>query len=341
MSNRPLSRAWHLASRPDGLIRPENFALRESRAPTPGEGQALVRIIYVSLDPTDRIWASAREQYMTPVDIGEVMRSVALGVVTESNQPGLKPGDIVYGLLGWQDYVLVDKRSPVMKVERRPGVPLTAQLGLTGFIGITAYVGVIDILKPKPGETMVVTTAAGAVGSIAAQIGKIMGCRVVGVTGSDAKCRWLLDELQLDAAINYKTENVEAALRRHCPKGIDTVFENVGGAQLDASLALVNHFARIAVCGLISTYNTEAAVPGPSRFTQVLMHRLLIKGFIGGDHPERFAEAQDALAKWHQEGRMAYRVHIEDGFEAIPHAVNLLFTGQHDGKLIVRLAPEP
>lgn len=341
MRNRPINRAWHLASRPEGMIRPENFSLRESPAAEPGEGQAQVRIIYVSLDPTDRIWASAREQYMTPVELGEVMRSIALGVVTESRMPSLKPGDIVYGLLGWQNYALIDAKSPVMKVEHRPGVPLTAQLGLTGFIGITAYVGVIDIMKPKPGETMVVTTAAGAVGSIAAQIGKIKGCRVVGVTGSDAKKSWLLDELKLDAAINYKTENVEEALRRHCPKGIDTVFENVGGAQLDASLALVNHFARIAVCGLISAYNTEATVPGPSRFTQVLMHRLLIKGFIGGDHPERFAEAAEALAAWHREGRMKYRVHIEEGFDSIPRAVNLLFTGQHEGKLIVRLAPEP
>jgi len=341
MSNRPTNRAWHLVSRPDGMIRPENFELRESSVAPLEEGQALVRLIYLSLDPTDRVWASDREQYMTPVGLGEPMRSVALGVVEESRKPDLKAGAHVYGLLGWQDYSVVDRDTPMMVVEPRPGLPLTAHLAFLGFIGITAYIGVIDMLKPVAGQTMVVTTAAGAVGSIAAQIGKIMGCRVVGVTGSEEKCRWLRDELKLDAAINYKTENVEAAIRRHCPAGVDMVFENVGGAQLDASLANINNFARIAICGLISQYNTDAPTPGPYRFAQVLMHRLTIRGFIVNDHPDRFAPALAALEAWHQEGRLKYRVHIEKGLGDVPRAVNRLFSGEHQGKLLVQIAPEP
>ncbi|MGD9538804.1 MAG: NADP-dependent oxidoreductase [Alphaproteobacteria bacterium] len=335
------NRAWHLAKRPHGMLAPGDFTLREAPIPPLAEGQALARTIYLSLDPTNRIWASDIDQYMPPVEVGDVMRGVALGEIVESKRDDLAPGDLVYGLLGWQDHTVLGKRTPFLKVERRPGLPLTAYLGLLGFIGITAYVGIVDICRPKPGETLVVTTAAGAVGSIAAQIGKLKGCRVVGVTGTDAKCRWLTGELGLDAAINYKTEDVETALRRNCPDGVDCVFENVGGAQLDASLALVNDNARIALCGLIAQYNTDAPVPGPYRFGQILMHRVMVKGFIGGDHPDRFPEALENLGNWLAEGRLKYRVHVVDGLKNAPEAVNLLFTGQHEGKLMVRVGPEP
>ncbi len=371
------NRAWHLAARPVGLIKQGDLEWRRAPVPALAEGQALVRTIYLSLDPTNRIWASDMEQYMPPVELGQVMRGVALGEVVESRQPGLKQGDLVSGILGWQDFTVLDRPGTVWKFKqvpglstgatlgllkvmikaadfgllnkqkmtssaiRLPGQPLTAYLGYLGGIGFTAYVGVIDICKPKTGETMVVTGAAGAVGSIAAQIGKIMGCRVVGIAGSDAKCKWLTDELGLDAAINYRTENVEAALKRHCPDGIDCVFENVGGAQLDASLALVNNNARVALCGLIGQYNAEGPVPGPYRFAQLLMHRVLIKGFIILDHADRFPEAFRELAKWLTEGRIKYRVHVIDGLENAPDAVNRLFTGQHDGKLMVKVGPEP
>lgn len=336
-----MNRAWHLAARPHGRLKQGDFTWRETPVPALVEGQALARTVYLSLDPTNRIWASDIDQYMPPVELGAVMRGVALGEVVESRRPDLKPGDLVYGLLGWQDFTVLDRKSFASKLERRPGLPLTAYLGLLGFIGITAYVGVIDICRPKAGETMVVTAAAGAVGSVAAQIGKIKGCRVIGIAGSDAKCRWLTEELGLDGAINYRSENVEAALRRHCPSGIDCVFENVGGDQLDASLALVNNNARIALCGLIAQYNAEGPVPGPYRFAQILMHRVLIKGFIGGDHADRFPEALDNLATWLAEGRIKYRVHVVEGLENAPDAVNRLFTGQHEGKLVVRVGPEP
>ena len=371
------NRAWHLANRPHGMLKPSDFTLRETPIAPLADGQALARTVYLSLDPTNRIWASDIDQYMPPVKLGEVMRGVALGEIVESRRADLKAGDLVYGLLGWQDYTVVDKPGTVSKFTRipglplgatlgllglaakavnlglvdtrklastairLPGLPLTAYLGFLGAIGFSAYVGLIDICKPKPGETLVVTGAAGAVGSIAAQIGKLKGCRVVGIAGSDAKCQWLTGELGLDAAINYKREDVEAALRRHCPNGIDCVFENVGGTQLDASLALVNDNARIALCGLISQYNADAPVPGPYRFGQLLMHRVLIKGFIILDHADRFPEAFVQLARWLAAGRLKYRVHVVDGLENAPEAVNRLFTGQHEGKLMIRVGPEP
>lgn len=371
------NRAWHLAHRPQGLLKQGDFEWRAAPVPALAEGQALARTVYLSLDPTNRIWASDIDQYMPPVEVGEVMRGVALGEVVESRQAGLKPGDLVYGLLGWQDFTVIKKPGTVTKFTRvpglslggtlsllrvmikaaelgllnkqklssaairLPGLPLTSYLGFLGAIGFTAYVGVIDLCRPKPGETMVVTAAAGAVGSIAAQIGKLKGCRVIGIAGSDAKCKWLTDELGLDAAINYRTENVEDALKRHCPKGIDCVFENVGGAQLDASLALVNNNARIALCGLISQYNAEAPVPGPYRFAQLLMHRVSVKGFIILDHADRFPAAFRDLATWLAEGRIKYRVHVVEGLENAPDAVNRLFTGQHDGKLVVKVGAEP
>ncbi len=371
------NRAWHLAARPEGLLKQGDFEWRQTPVPPLADGQALVRTVYLSLDPTNRIWASDMEQYMPPVELGHVMRGGAIGEVVESRQAGLKQGDLVTGLLGWQDFTVLDRPGTVWKFNRvpglsigatlgllkvmikaadlgllnkqkmsssairLPGLPLTSYMGLLGAIGFTAYVGVMDFCQPKRGETMVVTGAAGAVGSIAAQIGKIMGCRVVGIAGSDAKCKWLTEELGLDAAINYRTENVDEALKRHCPKGIDCVFENVGGAQLDASLALVNNNARIALCGLISQYNADAPVPGPYRFAQLLMHRVSIKGFIILDHADRFAEAFVNLAQWLAEGRIKYRVHVIDGLENAPDAVNRLFTGQHDGKLMVKVGPEP
>ena len=371
------NRAWHLAARPHGLLKQGDFEWRQAAVPPLAEGQALARTVYLSLDPTNRIWASDMEQYMPPVALGQVMRGVVLAEVVESRRPDLKPGDIVNGLLGWQDYTVIDRGEAVAKFVKPPvrslgtvlgllnitmkaanlglldkqkmtgrgillpGLPLTAYMGCLGGIGFTAYVGIMDICRPKPGETLVVTGAAGAVGSIAAQIGKLKGCRVIGIAGSDAKCQWLTKELGLDAAINYRTENVEEALRRHCPKGIDCVFENVGGAQLDASLALVNNHARIALCGLISQYNAEGPVPGPTRFPQLLMRRVMIKGFIILDHADRFVDAFRDLATWLAAGRLKYRVHVIDGLENAPDAVNRLFTGQHDGKLMVKVGPEP
>ncbi len=333
------NRQWRLKARPSGRLKESDFEWREEPVPPVAVGQVLVRTLYLSLDPTHRIWASDMDQYMPPVELGEVMRAAAIAEVVESKAPSLDAGDLVAGFMGWQDWTLVEDAQTLSKLPALPpGVPLTAFMGVLGHIGATAYFGVRDIGRPREGETMVVTSAGGAVGSIAGQIGKIDGCRVVGVTGTDEKCRWIVEELGFDAAINYKTENLLEALRRRCPGGIDIVFENVGGAQLDASLALINLNARIVLCGLIAQYNSEEPVPGPYRFAQLLMKRAKVEGFIVLDFWDRFPEALDQLGQWLAEGRLKYRVDVVDGVESAPTAVNKLFDGTNTGKLIVKVA---
>ena len=333
------NRQWRLRTRPAGRLKESDFEWREEPVPAVAPGQVLVRTLYASLDPTHRIWASDMDQYMPPVELGAVMRAGAIAEVVESTVPEFAAGDLVSGLMGWQDWTLVDDPRMLRKLPRSRGdVPLTAYMGAVGIIGATAYFGVRAIGQARAGDTMVVTTAGGAVGSIAGQIGKIDGCRVVGVAGSDEKCRWIVDQLGFDAAVNYKTESLEEALRSHCPDGIDVVFENVGGAQLDASLALINLNARIVICGLIAQYNAEAPVPGPYRFAQILMKRARVEGFIVTDFLERFPEALGQLGEWLAEGRLKYRVDVVDGLENAPAAINKLFDGTNKGKLIVKVA---
>ena len=232
-----VNRQWRLAARPEGLIKESNFVLREEPIPEPQEGQVLVRNLYLSLDPTMRGWVSDRPGYLPPVAIGEVMRGGTIGVVERSRNGGFPKGSHVSGILGWQDYALSDGRG-LQVLPENPAVPLTVYLSLFGLTGLTAYFGLLDIGKPQPGETLIVTAAAGAVGSVVGQIGKIKGCRVVGIAGTDEKCTWITDELGFDAAINYKRESVFKQLRELCPNGIDVHFENVGGEVLDAALVL-------------------------------------------------------------------------------------------------------
>ena len=342
MAGERINHQWRLASRPAGRIRQDNFTWHEEPMPVPGEGQVIVRVVHLSLDPTQRVWASDMPQYMPPVEIGKVMRGGGIGIVEESRIADLAPGDLVSGLVGWQEYTLVDERVPLSRITPAPGVPLTAYLGLFSHIGAAAYFGLTDVAPPRAGETVVVTAAAGAVGSIAGQIAKAKDCRVVGVAGSDEKCRWITDELGFDVAINYKAEpDLTAALGRACPDGIDVVFENVGGAQLDASLAHINLGGRIAICGLISTYDAQGSVPGPYRFGSVLMKRVRVQGFIVSDFLERFPEAMQALGEWHGLGKLKYRVDVVDGLENAPSTLNKLFDGTNKGKLIVRVSDEP
>ena len=218
-----------------------------------------------------------------------------------------------------------------------PSIPPTAFMGLFGHIGFTAYFGLLDIGKPQPGETLVVSAAAGAVGSLVGQIGKIKGCRVVGIAGSDDKCRWITEDLGFDAAINYKTESVLRALKTHCPKGIDIYFDNVGGNILDAALALINLRARIPLCGLISQYNATEPVPGPYNFANILVRRARVEGFIVMDYMNRAQEAVAELSKWLAEGKIKYRVEVVEGLEHAPEALNKLFDGSHSGKLVVKI----
>jgi hypothetical protein len=327
---------WRLAAHPEGLVKPSDYRWVEEPLREPRDGEVLIRILYLSLDPTHRIWASGRESYVPPVAIGEVMRGGALGVVEASRNPELPEGTRVRGLLGWQQYALSDGRG-LFVLPDDASIPLTAHLGLFGHIGMTAYFGLLDIGKPQPGETLVVSAAAGAVGSLVGQIGKIHGCRVVGIAGSDDKCRWITDELGFDAAIDHRKEDVGAALGRLCPRGIDIDFENVGGAILDAILARINLRARIVLCGLISQYNATGPVPGPNNFVQILMKRARVEGFIVSDFLPRAAEATAALTRWLAEGKLKYRVDVVQGLRNAPAALNRLFDGSNTGKLIVEV----
>jgi len=338
MSN-PTNRQWRLAARPQGLIKESDFEWVEEPVRSLEDGEVLVRNIYLSLDPANRGWVRERASYVEPVQIGDVMRGLTIGVVEESRNQRFSKDDIVSGKIGWQDYA-ISTGSDLREI--RPGpLPLTAHLGLFGMVGMTAYFGLLDVGKPKAGETLVVSGAAGAVGSIVGQIGKIVGCRVVGLAGSDAKCSWLTDELGFDAAINYKTESVARKLHKHCPNGVDVIFENVGGEILDAEMMWINDFARIVICGLISGYNATEPVPGPSSFPLVLIRRARVQGFIVFDFAERYVEAVEKLIEWYEEGRLKYRVDVYDGLETAPRNINRLFDGSHDGKLIIKVSDEP
>ena len=337
----PTNRQWILRRRPAGEIVPEDLELVETVTPELHDGEVLVRNIYLSLDPTHRIWMSDQDQYLPPVQIGEVMRGGAIGVVEQSRNAALPEGAIVNaGLGGWQDYAVVHE-GMARRVPHLTDVPLTAHMSVLGATGLTAYFGLNDIGKPQPGETVVVSAAAGAVGSIVGQLAKLQGCRVIGIAGGPQKCRWLTDELGFDAAIDYRSEDVGEALSRLAPNGVDINFENVGGEVMNAVIGHMNNFSRMPLCGMISTYNREGAIPGPADFGRVLMHRILIKGFIVIDYLPRAAEAMAELEPLVAGGQLKWKVHVVDGLENAGGALGRLFTGDHDGKLLVRVSPEP
>lgn len=334
-----INRQWRLAARPEGLIKDGDFRWVEEPVRELSGGEVLVRNIYLSLDPANRGWVREGPSYVEPVEIGDVMRGLSIGVVEDSRNEGFSAGDVVSAAVGWQDYGISDGND--LRLIPPGPLPLTAYLGLFGMVGLTAYFGLLEIGQPKAGETLVVSGAAGAVGSIVGQIGKIVGCRVVGIAGSDAKCAWLTDDLGFDAAVNYKTENVVRKLHRHCPDGIDVIFENVGGDILDAEMTWINNHARIVICGLISGYNASERLPGPSAFPMVLIRRARVEGFIVVDYFPRAAEAIAKLSEWFAEGRLTYKVDVYEGLETAPRNINRLFDGSHDGKLIIKVSDEP
>lgn len=342
LSNR-VNRQWRLAARPDPETGADadHFHLEQAPVPEIADGEVLVRTVYLSLDPTQRIWMSDMDQYMEPVAVGDVMRGGTIGVVEESRAGGLAAGDLVQGFWGWQDYAAVDAATLRAKLPPDDDLPLTAYMAVLGAIGCTAYFGLLDVAQAKPGETVVVTAAAGAVGSIAGQIAKIKGCHVVGIAGGPEKCDWIKDDLGFDAAIDYRNAHVPTALAKSCPDGIDVVFENVGGDLLDASLALINLNARIALCGLIAQYNAAGPVPGPRMFHNILMKRARVQGFIILDYVSRFPEALAELRTWLAEGRLKYRVDVVDGLENAPQALGKLFVGANKGKLLVKVSDDP
>nr|MCS5626573.1 NADP-dependent oxidoreductase [Planctomycetota bacterium] len=335
-----LNRQWRLAARPSGLPKESDFSWHEEPVAEPGDGELLVRNLYLSLDPANRGWMTGRKTYIDPVGIGDVMFGSTIAVVESSRHQDFQPGEIVSGFLGWQDYALASPRALVKLPPELP-VPLEDYFAVFGHVGMTAYFGLLDVGRPAEGETLVVSAAAGAVGSLVGQLGKLHGCRVVGIAGSDEKCSWLTAELGFDAAVNYRREPVAEALAASCPEGIDVYFDNVGGEILEAALSGINDRARIVVCGMISQYNAIEPPPGPRNLGNLLIHRARMEGFIVLDYFLRASEAIEALGAWVSEGRLRYHVHVVEGLEEAPAALNYLFDGRNEGKLVIKLAEPP
>ncbi len=333
-----LNRQWILAKRPDGLFSEDHFTYQEAIIRPLQNEQFLVEVFYLSLDPTQRLWAET-DTYLPAVEIGDVMRGLGMGVVVKSRNPAFQEGDIVQGMTGWQSHVVTDGRS-FSQVPANSGLPLSVYMGPLGMTGITAYFGLLDIGRPEAGETLVVTGAAGAVGSIACQIGKIKGMNVVGLAGSDDKCQWLEEELGIDKAVNYRDSSVWQQLQQACPDGVDVVFENVGGKSLDMALGLINVGARVALCGYISGYTKEQN-PGCHNLPMLISKRASIEGFLVLDYVHKSREALTDLGKWLMDGRLKYRMDIETGFKELPTAINKLFSGENNGKLLMQINKLP
>jgi NADPH-dependent curcumin reductase CurA len=327
-----------LKRRPVGAPKPSDFEIVSAPMPAPGPGEVFTRIVYLSLDPYMRGRMNEGKSYATPVNIGQVMVGGTVGQVVESKHPGIAPGDFVVGYDGWQAFA-VSNGAVLRKLDPKQA-PISTALGVLGMPGMTAYVGLLDIGQPKPGETVVVSAASGAVGSAVGQIAKIRGCRAVGLAGSDRKCDHVVSELGFDACINYKTHDVFQALQAACPRGIDVYFDNVGGPTLATVLRLINRNARIPLCGLISQYNATEMPAGPN-LAPLLINRAMVKGFIVSDHMDRLADFLRDCTRWIQEGALKYREDIVEGLESAPSALIGLLEGQNFGKLIVRVSDDP
>jgi NADPH-dependent curcumin reductase CurA len=328
-----------LAARPSGLPKPSDWSFTEEPIPTPGEGELVVAISYLSLDPAMRGWMNAGASYIDPVEVGDVMRAGAVGEVIASEHPGFAVGDHVYGAFGVQEYALSDGNG-VMKVD--PSLaPLPTYLGTLGMTGMTAYFGLFDTAKLKEGDTVVVSGAGGAVGSVAGQIAKIKGCRVIGIAGGEEKCAWIAEELGFDAVIDYKTEDVRRALRTAAPDGVDVYFDNVGGEILDAVLTRLARGARIVICGAVSQYNATDGVRGPANYLSLLVSRASMTGMVVFDYAAQFGTAVREIAGWMREGRLTSREHVVDGgVSAFPEALLKLFSGENVGKLVLSVQPD-
>jgi hypothetical protein len=340
MTERKINSRFLLRARPHGAFDPAALQFVQEPTPTPEQGQALIRTLYLSLDPSNRIWMGEGEGYMPPVALGEVMRGLAIGEVVASKTSVYPVGARVIGLLGWQDYALIAPNDAAAAVclPRIPFVRTTSLLGVFGITGLTAYFGVTDIAQPRRGETMVVTAAAGAVGSIAGQIARMRGARVVGVAGSHEKCRWLVQELGFAAAVCRRDQDWRAQLKIACPQGVDISFENVGGEIMEAVFELLNPHARVVLCGLIAEYAQDGRAPGPRNFSTLLMRRVRLQGFNVLDARRRFARATLRMAFWLAFGRIKDRHTMIKGLPGAPAALKSLFDGNNIGKLIVQVA---
>jgi NADPH-dependent curcumin reductase CurA len=327
---------FRLAARPVGLPKRSDWSLTEEPVRPPNDGELLIRVLLLSLDPAMRGWMNEGRSYIAPVGIGEVMRALGVGRVVASKHPEFHEGEFVVGVLGVQEYAVSDGKG-LHRVDPELA-PLPVYLGALGMTGMTAYFGLLDVGQPKPGETVVVSGAAGAVGSVAGQIAKIKGCRAIGIAGGAQKCRWVVDELGFDACIDYKAENVGRALRTHCPKGVDVYFDNVGGDILDAALANLARCGRVVICGAISQYNSTTGFKGPANYMSLLVNHGRMEGFVVFDYADRYAEAALELAGWMAAGKLKSREDVVAGLETFPEALLKLFKGENTGKLVLQVA---
>lgn len=329
---------WTLARRPEGDIADGDLVYGRDTLPELAEGQFLLRPIYLSLDPTNRIWMSDQEQYMPPVELGAAMRGGVVGRVAASRKAGVAEGDLYAGLGEWADLMASDGTG-LQRLPEIPGISIAQAFGTLGLVGPTAYFGLLDIGNPQPGETLVVSAAAGGVGQIVGQIGKLKGCRVIGIAGGPTKCAFITGELGFDEAIDYKAEDVGAALDRLAPDGVDINFEQVGGEIMGKVLERMRLFGRVPLCGMISTYNDTVPSELRGYWTMILMRRLRIQGFIVTDFAARFGEAASQLAQWMLAGQLKTRQDIRPGLENAASAVKDLYTGGNFGKLLIEVTP--
>jgi NADPH-dependent curcumin reductase CurA len=337
MANRT-NRRWLLAERPKGTIDDKTFRWVEEPAPVPKGGEEiLVRNLYLSADPTQRGWIS-RDTYLPAVKIGEVVRCFAVGRVEQSHSTAYAEGELVQGLFGWQDYALAPTKGPAAPTKVPAGVPIPLAMSALGLTGVTAYFGLLDVGRPRAGDAVVVSGAAGATGSVVGQIARIKECRAIGIAGGRDKCDWLLREARFDAAIDYKTEDVGARLRELCPKGIDVYFDNVGGPLLDVALGQLAMRGRVVLCGAIATYNDVELPPGPKNYLSLVVKRGRMEGFIVLDYMSRAPEAVMALAGWVSSGQIIDRVDVQEGLENAPRTLRRLFSGENQGKQLLKIA---
>ncbi len=335
--NRDTNRRWLLEHRPRGDIEDSDFRWDEQPVSEPSEGEIVVRMLMLSCDPTQRGWLGG-DTYLPAIEIGAPVRSIGAGRVVASRHADYAEGDIVTGILSWQDYVRLAPTGLNRLAKLSPDLPLERALSVLGLNGNTAYFGLLDIGRPQPGETLVVSGAAGATGSLVGQIGKIKGCRVIGIAGGPEKCRWLTQTAGFDVAIDYKSDDVAARLHEACPDGIDIYFDNVGGEILDVALAQLAFHGRVVLCGAIANYNATQLPPGPKNYLRLLVQRGRMEGFIVLDYAQRYGESTAALAAWLAEGKLTEKVDVQQGLENAPATLRRLFSGHNEGKQLLRIA---
>ena len=338
-----VNRQYRLAARPVGMSKPSDWNFTTEPVADPADGEVLVKVLQISLDPAMRGWMNEGRSYIAPVGIGEVMRAGGVGRVIASGNPAFAAGDFVAGGFGVQEYCLVDAkdkaRVSLSKIDLRLGT-LSQWLNALGMPGMTAYFGLLDVGQPRAGDTVVVSGAAGAVGQTVGQIAKIKGCRAIGIAGGKAKCDFVVNELGFDGCIDYKSGSVKDGLKQHCANGVDVYFDNVGGDILDTVLARLNHGARVVICGAISQYNNTTPIQGPKNYLNLLTARARMQGMVVFDYADRYHLAVKDIAQWMKEGKFKAKEDIVDGIETFPATLNKLFTGENFGKLVLKVAAD-